>query len=783
MLTWKSFFLSITLVFLVNIAYNVALLLQIDLFASNLVFSSEIVSIVSSSIFIALSCYFFYSQKKSSHLGSSENHSYHDKSEPIFQPHKSAVYSDLTLIDNVPNLFCIKDNHGRWIQASPEYLKILELDYVDYVGKKDIDLAFNADAKNSLFKENILQDQNAWKTRKTVKKSITTTLKNGDTLQLELMTTPFFNENNQPFRLMVSGQILGARQKEINKFELLTSIFSSSHLSFLVLDNDLNISSANVAFYSLLGYSKDVLKNQEVSCIINQKDRKDFCKKIRTYFRKNDFQLWSEDIECQKANGELIICKLEIKPIPNKNKAIESFFVTLEDITLNKKNEIRLSRIAHFDHLTGLVNRIMFLDRMAKYLSAAKRHKLHAVIFFIDLDKFKVVNDTLGHDAGDEVLKQTAKRLLSVTRKEDVVARFSGDEFAILLLNEKTHEKAIFSASLIADKVIKCLDQVFHINRREVFVGSSIGISIFPEDGVSSEQLLKNADFAMYEAKNKGRNNYQFYKKEYGEATQDRLALELSLRKALDKHELQLFYQPQYNARSREISGAEVLIRWFKNEAYDRVTMIPPDHFIPIAEETGLIIPIGTWILETACRQCKTWIDQGLAIPQVSINVSARQFMDHSFMQVVEDALSKAKLDPGYLELEITESMLIGDLNKIELQLKRLKTMGVKIALDDFGTGYSSLSYLKKFPIDILKIDQSFIREMTVGSKDASIASAIIQMGHSLNQKVVAEGVENETQLMFLCEKKCDYIQGYYFSKPLPLQKMTQLLQDDSAIM
>ena len=337
----------------------------------------------------------------------------------------------------------------------------------------------------------------------------------------------------------------------------------------------------------------------------------------------------------------------------------------------------------------------------------------------------------------------------------------------------------MFFSSLIADKIIKSLAQVFAIKRHEIFVGSSIGISIFPEDGTSSEELLKHADVAMYEAKNKGRNNYQFYKKEFSIASQGRLALENDLRKAIDKGELQLFYQPQINAQSKRVSGAEALIRWF-HDPHVKNKIIPPDYFIPIAEETGLIIEIGKWILETACYQFKTWLNAGLSIPQISVNVSARQFMDDGFMQSVEDALNKAELEPKYLELEITESMLAGNLDKIELQLKRLKKMGIKIALDDFGTGYSSLSYLKKFSIDILKIDQSFVRELTIDSKDASIACAIIEMGHSLNQKIVAEGVENETQLMFLCERKCDYIQGYYISKPLPVFKMTTFLQENT---
>ncbi len=784
MLSWKFFFISITLV-LINLLYSAAKIYQPDLFDTMAgSFSDEVIPLLVNTLFILLICLFFFSQKKKLRAKLDEMQS--NQSIIPTRPGKAKGYSDVTLIDTIPNLFCIKDQNGRWLQASPKYLETLDLLFTDYMGKTDAYLALNSTGSNLVLQENMLQDKNAWQTKKAVKKELTITRENGDSIQLEFTTTPVYDKANQPFRLFITGQITKEMKNEANKTELLNSIFFTSHLCFIILDKALNISSANTAFTSLLGYSFEEVENQSISHLINANEKEGFHKEIEDYFQKNDFQLWSKDIECTKSDGEPIYAKFEIKPIRSKNDTFDNYFVTIDDITINKQRELHLSRIAHFDHLTGLVNRIMFLDRMAKFLSAAKRHKLHAVIFFIDLDKFKLVNDTLGHDAGDDVLKETAKRLLSVTRKEDVVARFSGDEFAILLLNEKSHEQAIFSASMIAKKIIHCLEQVFHVNRREVFVGSSIGISFFPEDGVSSEQLLKNADFAMYEAKNKGRNNYQFYKKEYGIATQDRLALENDLRKAITAHELQLFYQPQYNARNREISGAEVLIRWFKQESYGKdsygkTTLIPPDQFIPLAEETGLIIPIGEWILETACAQMKDWLKQGFALSQVSVNVSARQFMDDGFMQSVEDALAAADLDPQHLELEITESMLIGDVNRIELQLKRLKAMGIKIALDDFGTGYSSLSYLKKFPIDILKIDQSFIREMTVGSKDASIASAIIEMGHSLNQKIVAEGVENETQLMLLTQQQCDYIQGYYFSRPLPVHKMTLLLMEENA--
>ena len=602
---------------------------------------------------------------------------------------------------------------------------------------------------------------------------------------LETLTTPIFDETNAPYRLLITGQQIEQDKKTKDdkktkkELALFSTIFSTSHLSFIILDESLRIISTNNAFSSLFGFSFDEVNNQLISYVTCSKNKQVFCNIIQTYFQKNNYELWSGEVECKKKNGEVMIIKLEIKPILSKDEEFDNYFVTLEDITQSKENERRIFRIANYDHLTGLVNRAMFMNRMAQFISVAHRHHLNAMVFFLDLDKFKIVNDTYGHDAGDEVLKETSARLSRILRQEDVVARFSGDEFAVLVLNIKTHEKAIFLSSLIADKIIKSLTRKFSIGRRELFVGSSIGISIYPEDGSTSEELLKHADVAMYEAKNKGRNNYQFYKKEFSIASQGRLALENDLRKAIDKGELQLFYQPQINAQSKRVSGAEALIRWF-HDPHVKNKIIPPDYFIPIAEETGLIIEIGKWILETACYQFKTWLNAGLSIPQISVNVSARQFMDDGFMQSVEDALNKAELEPKYLELEITESMLAGNLDKIELQLKRLKKMGIKIALDDFGTGYSSLSYLKKFSIDILKIDQSFVRELTIDSKDASIACAIIEMGHSLNQKIVAEGVENETQLMFLCERKCDYIQGYYISKPLPVFKMTTFLQENT---
>ena len=699
-----------------------------------------------------------------------------------FEKMSISLYNDLLLINNFPHILCIKDGNGCWLQAHPNYLKLLELQEVDFIGKTDKELALSSENLSLMFERNIIQDRSAWKLQQVVKKTIQFNSNEVDHYdEWDISTTPVFLPQERRFRLFVTGQKIEQEpvkyiQTNNNQSTLLEAVFETSDSSFVILDTEFNIIHSNSAFvdFSLfLGYAVDMGENQFISHISLSNHTKKFSIAVYAHCLKYEGEPWVKDFNCTTKLDEKVVVRVKLKPIIVGAKKIENYFVTLEDVTSFKKQERAIIKVTRYDNLTKLFNRAMFMDHLAQFLVTAPERKITAIILFIDLDKFKIVNDMMGHDAGNKVLKETAQRLSSLVKKDDIVARFSGDEFAILLLSEVVHEKAIFYSTLVADNIIKSLAKAFYMDRREVFIGSSIGISIFPDDGITSEELLKHADVAMYEAKHKGRNNYQFYKKEFSVASQDRLTMEQNLRKALHKGELQLFYQPQFYAQTRRVSGAEVLIRWITVDGQ----MISPERFIPLAEETGLIIEIGAWILETACCQLYEWLNQGYIIPQVSVNVSARQFMSDDFFESVEDALEVSGLDPKYLELEITESMLIGDLDVIELQLQRLKAMGIKIALDDFGTGYSSLSYLQKLPIDILKIDQAFIKELTVGSKDASIADAIIQMGHSLGQKIVAEGVENEAQLLFLTDKKCDYIQGYYFSKPLPVYKMTELLK------
>ncbi|MGR9101266.1 MAG: sensor domain-containing protein [Gammaproteobacteria bacterium] len=693
-------------------------------------------------------------------------------------------YSDHFLVENIPNLLCIKDGKGRWLQASRSFLGHYNLNNLDYAGKTDYQLSQEKGADVLALYADANQEKKAWNLGRPVMEKTVLSSRRGQQETVEFTRTPVFDENGEPFRLLVTGRIVTQSEQEITRLRLNASIFDCKHIGIVFFDLNFKVITVNRAFSILTGIDAGEVKHAPISSLFKPEHGGEL-DSVLTFNTDDEGGSYCErELICLCKNKDRIFVKFGVTTIHGDEGKPTHYCATLVDMTKQKQSEERFFQIAHSDDLTGIGNRIMFFDQLTRYISAAKRHKLFAIVFFIDLDRFKAVNDSMGHDAGDELLKEVALRLTATVRKHDVVARLSGDEFAVLILNEKSHENAIFAASLVAEKIIGEISKTFNIQRQQVFIGSSVGIAIFPEDGETAEILLKNADLAMYQAKNSGRNKYQFFKHEYAAAIKNKIELESDLRKAIERNELQLFYQPQYELQSGRIWGAEALIRWFHGESGSQGAgkMIPPDYFIPVAEDTGLIIEIGKWIIETACRQLYSWIELGYPIDKVAVNISARQFMDNGFLETVEEALSRSGLSPENLELEITESMLIGDTRLIELKLNRLKKRGISIALDDFGTGYSSLSYLKKFPIDVLKIDQSFVREMTEDSKDARIACAIIEMGHSLGQKIIAEGVENEDQMLFLNRRSCDVIQGYFLSQPLPSHKMSALLQQKMSL-
>jgi diguanylate cyclase (GGDEF)-like protein/PAS domain S-box-containing protein len=431
----------------------------------------------------------------------------------------------------------------------------------------------------------------------------------------------------------------------------------------------------------------------------------------------------------------------------------------LVDITDRKAAEDQVQYLAYYDSLTGLPNRSLLKDRLGHALAMARRHKEKVAVLFLDLDRFKIINDSLGHSVGDLLLKAVALRLKNLSREEDTVARIGGDEFLVVLPSIK--ETA--DAAVTAERIARGMDQEFIVQGHSFKVTCSIGISIFPEHGSDDETLIKNADAAMYSAKDSGRYTSRFFTDEMNAQVVERLTLEHDLRLALDRQELFLTYQPQMSLVTGEITGFEALLRW----QHPEMGLVPPGRFISVAESTGLIVPIGEWVLRTACAQAKKWIEAGLRVPSIAVNVSAIQFRQEGFCQLVKAVLRDTALPPRCLELELTESLLLSSGDSIFSLLGELKGMGVNLAIDDFGTGYSSLSYLRQFPVGKLKIDGSFIKDVANNTDDGAIATAIIEMGKALNLKVIAECVETEAQLAFLQSRQCDEIQGYYFSKPL----------------
>ncbi|MBX3616653.1 putative bifunctional diguanylate cyclase/phosphodiesterase [Nitrosomonas sp.] len=434
-----------------------------------------------------------------------------------------------------------------------------------------------------------------------------------------------------------------------------------------------------------------------------------------------------------------------------------------------KEAEKRIIEMATHDALTGLPNRNLLQDRVEQVLVHDTRRQRQMAVLFIDLDRFKTINDSLGHDIGDLLLKAVANRLKFCVRTEDTVARQGGDEF-IVVLNSIAES---LDAAKVAQKILDSLIQPFYIHGNELHIGGSIGIAVFPNDGSTAETLLRNSDVAMYHAKENGRNNYQFFTDELNKSAYERHTLSLDLRYAMERNELILHYQPVMDMPNHHLYGLEALLRW-RHPVHQ---LISPDKFINLAEETGLIIPIGEWVLKTVCVQIKAWQNQGYYVPRIAINLSARQFRDKDLITNIAQILRETGVDAKYISLEITESMLIDNIEKVVETLSSLHAMGLHISIDDFGTGYSSLSYLKKFPIHTLKIDRSFVRDIVTDKNDRTIVAAIIAMAHSLELDVIAEGIEIEEQLAFLTEQKCNHYQGYYFSKPVPALEIENMLK------
>ena len=478
-----------------------------------------------------------------------------------------------------------------------------------------------------------------------------------------------------------------------------------------------------------------------------------------------------------RKNGEAFWNEVYIAPVRGEAGLSGHFVAIFSDITEARNDADQLAHQAQFDLLTGLANRSLFLDRVRQAIATAPQQDHRVVLAFIDLDDFKLVNDNLGHEVGDQLLKAIAARLQSCVRPGDTVARFGGDEFVLLLLGQEEGSTGPVEARLseLARTVLERVAEPMMLAGHEIKPSCSMGLAGFPHDGTDADTLIKHADTAMYRAKELGRNGFQFFTAALQARAQQQLELGASVRRALEQNQFELYYQPQVSLRSGRIVGVEALLRW----RHPRDGLLGPSHFIAFAEETGLILPIGAWVLRQACLQNKAWQDAGLPPLPVAVNISARQCAQQDLESVVRQALAESGLDPRYLELELTESISMADPEQSVPMMERMKAIGVELSIDDFGTGYSNMSYLKRFPIDRLKLDISFVREITTDPGSLAISDAIITMSHSLHLEVVAEGVETEGQVALLALRQCDVMQGFYFSEPLSAAALADLLRED----
>ena len=553
------------------------------------------------------------------------------------------------------------------------------------------------------------------------------------------------------------------QQQELN--QLKSTLDKTLDCVFMFNPMTLKFFYVNEGAVKQVGYSVEELLSMSPYDIQPSYTKGNYLEIVQPLIDGWESSLTFESIHLTKEGKELPV-EIFLQYITLENE-VPRFVAIVRDLSERLEVQEKLRHLAHHDSLTNLPNRLLFMDRLEHAL-VRRRETSQLAILFLDLDRFKIINDTLGHGCGDKILQMLSNRLSACVRKGDTLARLSGDEFAIVLEEAESTEDVV----AVARHILEQLVAPFIVDERELFITTSIGISISPTDGDDSQTLLKHADIAMYRAKDLGRNTYQFYSSDMSSKAFERLNLETSLRYALEREQFKLAYQPQVDIESGKITGFEALLRW----QHPDLGIVGPLDFIPILEETGLIVPVGEWVLNTACAQTKLWQEKFNPDLRIAINLSARQFNNSELVSKVIDALLMADLPADTLELEITESVLMQKQEWMSNAFELFKDMGVHIALDDFGTGYSSLSYLKRFPIDTIKIDRSFIRDVTEDADDAAIVSAIIAIAKSLQLDVVAEGVETNEQLEFVKEKGCSSMQGYLFSKPLMAEDMDELL-------
>jgi diguanylate cyclase (GGDEF)-like protein/PAS domain S-box-containing protein len=665
------------------------------------------------------------------------------------------------LLDNFPFLVWLKDTESRFLAVNRPFAESAGFtDTEQLKGKSDLDIWPHELAETYRADD---QEVMANRTQKELEEEVTD---RGAHRWFETYKAPVTDE---------TGELLGTvgfarditERKQADEYRRLTAkVFESTAEGVIVTDPAGDIVDVNRAFTEITGYGKEEVIGQNPKILNSGRHDIDF---YRTMWQSlEESGRWHGEIWDRRKDGGLFPVWQTISSVTDENGVLTHYVSVFTDISHIKHSQQQLDHLAHHDALTDLPNRLLLNERLEQAIRRAERHGSQLAVIFLDLDNFKHINDSLGHPAGDRLLQIVANYLQDSVRQEDTVARIGGDEFVALM--EDIGRPA--NAGIAAEKLMSIFDEPIQLEGREIGVSASLGISLYPRDGVDPSMLLRNADAAMYRAKAEGRNAYQFYTAELTLNAFERIFLESSLRLAIDREELLLLYQPQVDLRSGKITGVEALIRW----EHPELGIVSPVKFIPMAEECGLIFPIGNWVLRNACQQAKVWMEQGLEFGRMSINIAGPQIQRGDLVQQVERVLIDIGLPACCVELEVTEGFIMREAEHAIKQLKKLGDLGITLAIDDFGTGYSSLNYLKQLPIHKLKIDQSFVRDIPDDPNDVAISTAVVAMGKSLGLTVIAEGVENEDQERFLREMGCEEVQGYRYSRPVTPEELEQLL-------
>ena len=562
-------------------------------------------------------------------------------------------------------------------------------------------------------------------------------------------------------RELREAEVRRARRRAEGDLRLAAKVFESSVEGVMITDSDANILKVNKAFSDITGYSEENVVGQKPSVLQSERHDKEFYQQLWKSINDNGY--WQGEIWDRRKNGEIYPEWLTISTVANPEGEVTHYIGGFTDLSQQKQAEDRIHHLMYYDALTDLPNRTLFRDRFKQAMSRARREGKRVAFLHFDLNRFTHVNDTLGHKMGDQLLQQVGQRLAGCIRQNDMVARFGGDEFVIALpdLGPENHAKELVKA------LIGSFSEPFRVADREIFLVPSVGAVLFPDDSTDYDELARFADTAVHVAKREGGASFAFYQKTMHADAGDRLNMESALRRALERKEFLLYYQPQFALDSGRIIGVEALLRWQQKEQ----GMMMPEQFISLLEETSLIVPVGEWVLRQACEDHLAWEQQGCGAIPVAVNLSARQFRDKGLVNMIKPVIEESGINPRMIELEITESCVMENPEMALEILTACHDMGMRVAIDDFGTGYSSLSYLKRFPLDVLKIDQSFVTDIPDNEDDAAIIDTIIAMAHRLKLDVIAEGVETEAQADFLREHGCDNVQGFFYGRPMPTEE------------